>query len=57
MKKLLFCAGCSAYTMKEVHSCGSRTATREPAKWSPEDKYGKYRREARRKELEEKGLV
>ena len=57
MKQLLFCSTCSQYTMKEVHTCGHEALPRTPAKWSPEDKYGKYRLQARMKELEQKGFT
>lgn len=56
MKKLLVCSSCKAYTLQEMH-CGLRTIVPGPAKWSPEDKYGGYRRRARREELVKKGLV
>jgi len=56
MKHILKCLKCQAYTMKVVH-CGEKTIPPQPAKWSPEDKYGKYRLEARREELEEKGFL
>ncbi|HLC74715.1 MAG TPA: nucleolar RNA-binding Nop10p family protein [Candidatus Nanoarchaeia archaeon] len=55
--KLLYCEQCAAYTMKETHDCGTVAVLRVPPKWSPEDKYGKYRREARMDELKKKGLV
>lgn len=32
--------------MKEVH-CGEKTANTGPSRYSPEDKYGKYRRMAK----------
>mgnify|MGYP001613299638 CR=1 FL=1 len=57
MKRLLYCDKCSAYTLKETHDCGSVSVLHQPAKWSPDDKYGKYRLEARREELKKKGLV
>lgn len=56
MKEILKCGKCSTYTMKEEH-CDIKTATPKPAKWSPEDKYGKYRRESKREMLKKKGLV
>ena len=56
MKRLLYCELCKSYTLKESH-CGSVSVLHQPAKWSPEDKYGKYRLEARMEELKKKGLV
>ncbi|MBS3073079.1 ribosome biogenesis protein [Candidatus Pacearchaeota archaeon] len=43
-KEILFCNKCKKYTMKES-CCGEKTITLKPAKYSPEDKWGKYRRE------------
>ena len=43
MKHLLRCVVCKEYTMKEEH-CGSKALQLRPPKWSPEDKYAKYRR-------------
>ncbi len=60
-KSLSKCLKCGSYTMKEgsCPSCGApdlRLAY--PPKFSPEDKYGKYRREMKRllqqKQLEQK---
>jgi H/ACA ribonucleoprotein complex subunit 3 len=46
MKK---CGVCSTYTLKEAcPNCGERTVSPHPAKFSPGDKYGKYRRMLRR---------
>jgi len=55
MRHILFCEQCKSYTMQEMH-CDSKTVPRQPAKWSPEDKYGSYRLQARRPDLEKKGL-
>lgn len=52
MKHLLRCQVCGAYTMKATH-CNEKTLSPKPAKYSPDDKYGKYRRIAKK----EKGLV
>ena len=57
MSQILKCGKCRAYTMIERCSCGGKAITVKPAKYSPEDKYGAYRRKAQRKELEEKGLL
>ena len=57
MKRLLYCEQCTAYTLKEIHGCGTTSVLHQPAKWSPDDKYGKYRLEARQDELKKKGLV
>jgi len=34
--------------MKLVCSCGKKTSEKKPPKYSPDDKYGKYRREAKK---------
>jgi rRNA maturation protein Nop10 len=57
MRSILWCDACSAYTMKDVHDCGKTSRNPKPAKWSPEDKYGRYRLEAKKDELKSKGLV
>lgn len=57
MKRILKCQNCGAYTLQEKHSCGGTAINPQPAKWSPEDKYGYLRRQVKRKDWEEKGLV
>ena len=52
MKHLLKCVVCGSFTMKLEH-CGKKALSPKPAKYSPEDKYGKYRRIAKK----EQGLV
>lgn len=38
------CAKCSQYTLKEsCPKCGEKTVTVHPAKFSPDDKYMRYR--------------
>ncbi len=46
MKTEIFkCHNCSNYTLEKIcRVCGSKTITPKPAKYSPEDKYGYYRR-------------
>ncbi len=51
-KHLYKCAVCGSYTMKLEHH-DKKTLSPGPAKYSPEDKYGKYRRIAKK----EQGLV
>ncbi|MEA3514593.1 MAG: nucleolar RNA-binding Nop10p family protein [Nanoarchaeota archaeon] len=43
--------------MNEVHSCGSPALLVKPAKYSPEDKYGKYRRETKKELFRKEGLL
>ncbi|MBS3111785.1 ribosome biogenesis protein [Candidatus Woesearchaeota archaeon] len=40
--KILFCNICKEYTLEETH-CKEKTFIRSPAKFSPTDKYSKYR--------------
>ncbi|MCD5425446.1 MAG: RNA-protein complex protein Nop10 [Methanosarcinaceae archaeon] len=43
--KILKCKKCNAYTMNEIcHICGEATSSPSPARFSPIDSYGKYRR-------------
>ena len=42
-KKLLFCDNCKTYTLREMCRCGKKTHTPHPPKFSPVDKYQKYR--------------
>lgn len=42
-KEILICQTCHTYTLKSIH-CNIKTITIKPAKYSPEDKYGSYRR-------------
>jgi len=41
--------------MKE-ECCGVKCISPRPVKFSPEDKYGNYRREEKKKDLKKKGL-
>jgi H/ACA ribonucleoprotein complex subunit 3 len=45
MKNLLFkCVKCSRYTMEaRCPQCGEATVMAAPAKYSPDDKYARYR--------------
>nr|MDO8109408.1 nucleolar RNA-binding Nop10p family protein [Candidatus Sigynarchaeota archaeon] len=57
-KTLSKCVKCGTYTMKEgpCRSCGSaEVRSVYPPKFSVEDKYGKYRREMKRKLHEQQG--
>jgi H/ACA ribonucleoprotein complex subunit 3 len=45
--KILRCVACKAYTMSEVcPKCGADTKITIPLRFSPEDRYGRYRRAA-----------
>jgi H/ACA ribonucleoprotein complex subunit 3 len=44
--RILKCKKCNLYTLEDTcTSCGEKTHEVKPPKYSPEDKYGKYRRE------------
>ncbi len=44
--------------MKEkCPECGEKTVMPKAPRFSPEDKFSRYRREARKKGLKEKGLI
>ncbi|MFC1753533.1 RNA-protein complex protein Nop10 [Thermoproteota archaeon] len=58
MKHILKCKECSAYTLHDKCSkCGGESVSPIPAKYSPEDPYGEYRRKAKRELLEKAGLL
>ena len=44
------CANCNRFTLKdECPNCKTKTVTAHPAKFSPDDKYARYRLEERYK--------
>ncbi|NPA47754.1 MAG: RNA-protein complex protein Nop10 [Thermococci archaeon] len=46
------CPSCGRYTLKETCPvCGSKTKVAHPARFSPEDPYGEYRRKLKRELL------
>lgn len=50
--KMKKCKNCGRYTFREeCPECGKETASPHPAKFSPEDKYGEYRRKLKREEM------
>jgi H/ACA ribonucleoprotein complex subunit 3 len=55
---ILKCKDCGTYTISDkCPSCKGDAVSPMPAKYSPEDPYGKYRREAKKEMLKEKGLL
>jgi H/ACA ribonucleoprotein complex subunit 3 len=57
-KHILFCGKCNKYTIKDVCPlCNGSVVSHKPPKYSPEDKYGKFRREVKSKEYQAKGLI
>lgn len=55
--RIRHCDSCGKYMLKETCSCGRKTESRSPPKYSPEDRLAKYRRQEKRKILQEKGLL
>jgi H/ACA ribonucleoprotein complex subunit 3 len=55
--RLRKCTDCGQYTMKEKCGQGHDTIAPKPAKFSPEDTYGDYRRKAKEAALKERGLL
>ena len=54
---ILYCTVCHTYTLQEkCPKCSTPTHEPRPPKYTPEDKYGSYRRQEKKKELQEKGL-
>ncbi len=52
------CTGCGAYTMqKSCPKCGMGTVIPRPPKYSPEDRYSQYRREAKKEKMIKEGLI
>lgn len=48
MSKIFWCGACKQYTLKAAcPGCGVPSVQAKPAKYSPEDKYGHLRRQAR----------
>ncbi|MEA1904506.1 MAG: RNA-protein complex protein Nop10 [Candidatus Hadarchaeota archaeon] len=46
------CSDCGRYTLKEkCTSCGGKTISPHPPKFSPQDPYGKYRRRLKKQVL------
>ncbi|MFH1400072.1 MAG: nucleolar RNA-binding Nop10p family protein [Nanoarchaeota archaeon] len=46
--KILKCPSCASYGFSESCPCGGKRGGVKPPKYSPEDKYGKYRRMVKR---------
>ncbi len=53
MSQIMYCNICKNYTLEKIcKKCNKKTVLKKPAKFSPQDHYGKYRREL--KKLEKK---
>jgi H/ACA ribonucleoprotein complex subunit 3 len=50
-----YCKACRDYTLKDVcPRCGRKAIQNTPAKFSPEDNYGEYRRRLKKLDASEK---
>ncbi|NHI89047.1 MAG: RNA-protein complex protein Nop10 [Candidatus Thorarchaeota archaeon] len=51
MTHLFKCSKCGQYTLEQQRcpTCGGSVFSPKPPRYSPQDKYGKYRRKAKRK--------
>ncbi len=53
-----YCYKCKRYTLNdECPICGEKTAKKEPPRFSPQDKYGEYRRRLKREGMKWKNFV
>ena len=50
---ILRCEKCHSYGLSQKCSCGGKRVLPYPAKYSPEDKYAKYRRQAKEQSTEQ----
>lgn len=57
MKHILKCKSCGKFTLNEGCLCGGEAISPRPPKYSPQDPYGKYRREVKSVNLKEKGIL
>ncbi len=57
-RHILKCLNCSNYTTKkDCEKCSGKTVSPKPPKFSLQDKYQQYRREAKKEELIKKELL
>lgn len=57
MRKIRRCTACGNYTLAETCACGEKTIIPKPAKYSPEDKFGRLRRQAKEEQRKKEGLL
>ena len=49
MSHLLYCKNCKQYTLDKIcKNCKEKTISKNPPRFSPQDRYGKYRRELKK---------
>lgn len=57
MARLLRCTACGRYTLAEACPCGGAAASPKPPKYSPEDRFARFRRQAKEGLRKEEGLL
>ena len=57
MRHIHKCGNCGKYTMKEICDCGSKTLVAKPLKYSQDDKFQPYRRNAKLQDYKIRGLL
>jgi H/ACA ribonucleoprotein complex subunit 3 len=49
MSLLLYCENCEEYTLDKIcNKCKGRTISKNPPRFSPQDRHGKYRRKLKK---------
>jgi H/ACA ribonucleoprotein complex subunit 3 len=49
MSNLLYCNKCKTYTLDKIcDKCKEKTISKNPPRFSPQDRYGKYRRKLKK---------
>ncbi len=57
MKHILHCKKCGKYNLSNKCGCGGKAIENKPPKYSPEDKYGAYRRKVKEKSWKKTGYL
>ncbi len=52
MNHMLQCPSCGSYALHQQCSCGHQRKSPKPPKYSPQDKYGEYRRKIKQHAVE-----
>lgn len=56
-RRIRYCLDCKEYTMyQSCPSCGKGTILSGPQRFSPEDRYGEYRRRAKKEALRKEAM-
>ncbi len=57
MARLLRCTACGRYTLSEACPCGGTAASPKPPKYSPEDRFARFRRQAKEEQRKQEGVL